>query len=162
MNPRGGLTPPTRLAGERLRPLGHLSIGSDNRRSVRVTAGPAQAGCPLSEFPLPRLEILPIHPKWKIVTRPPSRRTGGKPSVERESAARLRDAAKSLRSTRSAGGTRTVAKMSAEPHRIAATPEPQRRAEPSDDPVAGRIRKIHRCRLLLMPAMTSHRWKRPG
>lgn len=25
LNPRGGFTPPTRLAGERLRPLGHLS-----------------------------------------------------------------------------------------------------------------------------------------
>ena len=37
MNPRGSYKPPTRLAGERLRPLGHLSFGpaSDNRFSRR-------------------------------------------------------------------------------------------------------------------------------
>ena len=34
LNPRGGLTPPTRLAGERLRPLGHLS-------KIRIVTLPA-------------------------------------------------------------------------------------------------------------------------
>ena len=35
MNPRGGLTPPIRLAGERLRPLGHLSPCSQGYQSDR-------------------------------------------------------------------------------------------------------------------------------
>ena len=39
LNPRGGFKPPTRLAGERLRPLGHLSMGGISRHVYVIRSG---------------------------------------------------------------------------------------------------------------------------
>ena len=41
LNPRGSYKPPTRLAGERLRPLGHLSFGpaSDEKTLPTLAEG---------------------------------------------------------------------------------------------------------------------------
>src|SRR5687767_11526200 len=50
-NPRDGSTPPTPLAGERLRPLGHLSTSGDgrnqaSRQSATLQVDTAECGTP--------------------------------------------------------------------------------------------------------------------